>query len=1366
MYDFFKISTRNPKKGIFEIYPKFVAHTSPDLMIRGGDFYAIWDEDEQKWSTDENDAIRIIDNELDKYYKEHRDDMDGKVKVLHLWDTDSGQIDKWHKYVQKQLRDHYIPLDEKLVWADTPPDRENYASKSLPYSVAEGDISSYQELMSTLYTEESIHKIEWFIGSIVSGASVKLDKMLVLYGSSGTGKSTVIKIVQKLFSGYTSEFSAKDLGAANKSFALEPFTTNPLVAIEHDADLSRIEDNTRLNSIVSHEPMMVNEKFKKAYSASFKCVLILGTNKPVRITDAKSGLVRRLIDVSPTGNLVTQKRYDEIFEDIKFELGAIAYHCREVYLADPQYYTGYLPTNMMTATNDIYSFLMYKFDMFDRDDGTTLSAAYEAFKDYCEMANVQYCAPMRIFGEELKEYFEEFSERKRMDNGERVRNVYSGFKREKFIHTDKPEQRKKKQNDIPEVPTIDGMCVQHSLFDDIFADCKAQYASEKGTPLKAWDDVVTTLKDLDTTKEHYVLLPDDKGVVVIDFDKKDKEGNKSRELNMAAASKWPSTYTEFSKSGAGIHLTYFYTGDLSTVSRIFEPDVEVKVFTGKASLRRRLSECNNIPIATLSSGLPQKEVKGKVYNKDIVVTEKSIRKAIIDNLNYKVWANTAPSVSMIKKILDDAYESGVAYDVSDLSTDVFEFASRSHHQANRCMDMVAEMHFKSDITPDIKDSYNNDELIFFDVEVYPNLFLIVWKEKGEDKPFHRMFNPTPMEVESLLQRKLVGFNCTRYDNHMLHECLIGGTNMDIYNRSQAIIAKLPGAMNYNATRYSYTDVYDFASAGHKKSLKKWEIELHIHHQEMEIPWDQPAPKELWDKIAGYCENDVRATEAVFNHIIGDYNARVMLSKLTGLTPNDSTNTHTTQLIFKGAKNPEKDSVYRNLAEPVYSMPPAQMAFLKEHYPEMMAEPFGEAKSLLPYWEGYEYVNGKSTYHGYELGEGGLVLAEPGMYHNVLAFDVESMHPNSAGTEYILGPYAENYYSLLTIRLMLKHGQIEEVKQAYPELAPYLNDEDSIGDVVNALKTAINSVYGLTSAHFANPFKNPKNVDNIVAKRGALFMVDLWEAVIARGGHPVHIKTDCIKVVDPTPELCDFIIAYGKRYGYNFEIEHRFEKFLLVNKAVYIGRLAEDDKEYLKKPQKYPNRWCAVGTQFQIPYVFKTLFSHEDISFYDKCETMSVSTAIYLDLNEGLPDGASLEKELTDRIYNRELEQMKNDPLTAESYAKKRFRKLNPEYEPLADSHIQKLIDESHNYQFVGKVGSMCPVKPGSGGGVMVAERVKKGRKVYDAVAGSKGYLWMESEMVSKLHKEDCIDESYYTALVDEAIATISEFGDSEWFLAS
>lgn len=87
---------------------------------------------------------------------------------------------------------------------------------------------------------------------------------------------------------------------------MEPFKTNPLVAIQHDGDLSRIEDNTRLNSLVSHEKMPVNEKFKSMYEMKFNAFLFMGTNKPVKITDAKSGLIRRLIDVTPSGKVEFQ----------------------------------------------------------------------------------------------------------------------------------------------------------------------------------------------------------------------------------------------------------------------------------------------------------------------------------------------------------------------------------------------------------------------------------------------------------------------------------------------------------------------------------------------------------------------------------------------------------------------------------------------------------------------------------------------------------------------------------------------------------------------------------------------------------------------------------------------------------------------------------------------------------------------------------------------------------------------------------------------------------------------------------------------------------------------------------------------------
>lgn len=340
------IATRTSKRGPVEIYPKFIIKKSSDLMIRGGDFYAIWIEELGLWSTDEQDAISIIDRELDRYAEEHRSEYDGNVKVLHLWDSDSGMIDSWHKYCQKQMRDSFEMLDEKLIFSNAETNKKDYASKRLNYPLEPGSIKAYDKLISTLYSEEERHKIEWAIGSIVSGDSKKIQKFMVLYGAAGTGKSTILNIIQKLFDGYYSVFDAKALGSSSNSFALEAFKTNPLVAIQHDGDLSKIEDNTRLNSLVSHELMTVNEKFKSTYANRFKCFLFMGTNKPVKITDGKSGLIRRLIDVSPSGNKLDPKEYKQIMSQINFELGAIASHCLEVYLEDPGYYDDYVPLTM------------------------------------------------------------------------------------------------------------------------------------------------------------------------------------------------------------------------------------------------------------------------------------------------------------------------------------------------------------------------------------------------------------------------------------------------------------------------------------------------------------------------------------------------------------------------------------------------------------------------------------------------------------------------------------------------------------------------------------------------------------------------------------------------------------------------------------------------------------------------------------------------------------------------------------------------------------------------------------------------------------------------------------------------------------
>ncbi|WP_288123952.1 hypothetical protein, partial [Parabacteroides goldsteinii] len=60
------------------------------------------------------DALQLIDYELDRYADENRQNFSSDLKVLHMWDSESGMIDSWHKYCQKQMRDSFHMLDENL----------------------------------------------------------------------------------------------------------------------------------------------------------------------------------------------------------------------------------------------------------------------------------------------------------------------------------------------------------------------------------------------------------------------------------------------------------------------------------------------------------------------------------------------------------------------------------------------------------------------------------------------------------------------------------------------------------------------------------------------------------------------------------------------------------------------------------------------------------------------------------------------------------------------------------------------------------------------------------------------------------------------------------------------------------------------------------------------------------------------------------------------------------------------------------------------------------------------------------------------------------------------------------------------------
>lgn len=1176
--DFLDVSvkkfTSNNRTLDYEVSPDFIFGDAKDLVVKGSKFYAYWNG--SFWDTKQKNLFYDIDSLLWRRARELEDGRPGlRIDVKEIRKASAGKFRLFADFC-KACEASDISFNQKVLFADHKMQRRDYATTQLTYSPQEGEAVAFKELIGTLYLPKELDKILWFMGALFTNKMYKIEKFMYLYGSKGSGKGTVLKIFRMLFEDYCGTIDLKLLTSADQ-FATGQIQEVPLL-IDEDTDISHIYNDTPLLKLTSHETISVNKKFKEPYDVKFIGLLITASNQRYKVRNVDSGITRRAIVVNPSGQKVSHTRYNQLMSQIKYELPYIAHMAISRFEElGFDYYDDYFDVDMAEQTDHIFDFI--RSNAIHMQNGITLKQISELYREYLEDMGWKTDGYKATIKREALRYFDTMLKDSHVD-GTRVNNYFKGFRwniafPEGVVGTTKADDTVVPDNWLE-------FDHHNEVFNKLAADYPAQAALRNGNPSEKWDNVVTKLSDIQTNKLHWVKVP--LNHVILDFDLKDENGKKNLELNKEAASKFPPTYAEVSKSGQGIHLHYIYDGNVNELDNLVEKNIEIKVYRGKSSLRRIDKASNNLQLSHISSGLPLKEKKDReMYDqiKEITYTEKTLRNFVKRQLGMiegkePSHPNTKPTIDFIAHEIQKAADMGLEYDITDLRHAVFMRAIRSTNNKDYCLAVFQQIPWSTMRDDEGKTEakltnftkiYPKEELVFFDIEVYPNLFVVVWKKYHEDE-FTRWINPTPDQIEYLMTFPLVGFNNRRYDNHILYARLLGSNNMELFTQSHRIINEKNAKSGMYAAAYelSYTDIYEYSQK--KQSLKRWEVDLGIKHVEMEIPWDKPVPDELIDTVVEYCVNDVDATEKLFDAIYADYVAREILATIAKGSMNATNNQLTAKFIFGDDPRPQDKFNYVKLA------------------------------SIFP---GYEYKFGKSTYRGFETGEGGFVYAEPGVYENIALEDVESMHPNSLVNMNYFGPYTQRYADLLKVRVLLKHNRIDEVKQMFDGvLAPFLDNPEYLKPLVTALKIVINSVYGMTSAKFDNKFKHPDNIDNIVAKRGALFMVDLKFAVEEQGYKVCHIKTDSVKVPNADEKIIKFIEDFGARpeYNYKFVHEHTYKRMALINNAVYIAQLEDDS-------------WSPVGAEYANTYLLKRVWTKEELVDRDFFITKQSKGHIYL-----------------------------------------------------------------------------------------------------------------------------------------------------------
>lgn len=490
----------------------------------------------------------------------------------------------------------------------------------------------------------------------------------------------------------------------------------------------------------------------------------------------------------------------------------------------------------------------------------------------------------------------------------------------------------------------------------------------------------------------------------------------------------------------------------------------------------------------------------------------------------------------------------------------------------------------------------------YDIEVYPNLFLLGAKVPGTDKRVSFQISPLADDRVALATwmrdevDAMIGYNNLGYDYPVVHKLIKELMTCSAQDAVKALFrysSKIVKSNRMYPIKYPLRRQIDLFKINHfdnkarMTSLKLLEFNLRLKVlQSLPYAFDKVLTREEIIAVIKYNHNDVDATELVYDQTKPDIVLREKMSEAYGI---DFTNFNSTKMgehiLIKEIIDEMGDGVLynevptanggfrkviRNTKRDIIKMSDVvfdYINFQREPFQRVLEWfknleitetkgcltqiPFEELEPLYPY---YEVITKKGkqknlnvVYKGfrYDFGVGGIHgCADAGIYveddeHDMRDIDVASYYPN-------LGIQNRYYPAHIGPVFCTIYDKIYEERKQYPKQTHF---EENL-----ALKLALNGAYGKSNSEYS-PLCDPQyTMKTTVNGQLLLCMVAEWLQERVPGSQMIQINTDglTIRYKKCYAGLVDVICKEWEELT-KLELEHAYySKMIIRDVNNYIG----------------------------------------------------------------------------------------------------------------------------------------------------------------------------------------------------------------------